>query len=74
MPPESSHVNNGVVEPLYHCQDDERFSATSEVVDAMKVLGYESFRMKQEECIMRILSGKMPIKRLINIIMYTYVL
>ena len=58
--PRSSSVNvtmSTVVEPLYDCQENECFSATSEVLDAMKLLGYESFRMKQEECIMRILSG-----------------
>lgn len=49
-----------VVEPLYSCYETECFSATTEVLDALKLLGYESFRMKQEECIMRILSGKMP--------------
>ena len=50
-----------VVEPLYDCQESECFSATSEVLDAMKLLGYQSFRMKQEECIMRILSGIIPV-------------
>lgn len=47
---------NEVVEPLYNYQ--EAASATPEVLDAMKLFGYESFRTKQEESIMRILSGK----------------
>ena len=47
-----------VVEPLYQFQETAHFSSTSEVIDAMKIFGYESFKMKQEECIMRILSGK----------------
>ena len=60
--PRSSSVNvtmSTVVEPVYNCQESECFSVTSEVLDAMKLLGFESFRMKQEECIMRILSGTM---------------
>jgi len=48
-----------VVEPLYHYKETECFSATSEVLDAMNLFGYESFRMKQEECIMRILAGEL---------------
>ena len=50
-----------VVQPLYNYQETESFSVTTEVLDTLKTLGYESFRMKQEECIMRILSGIMPV-------------
>ena len=60
-PPGTSNVSvtvREVVEPLYRCQKTECFSATPEVLDAMKALGYQSFRVKQEECIMRILSGR----------------
>lgn len=46
-----------MIEPLYQFQANESFSSRPEVTDALKLLGYESFRMKQEECIMRILSG-----------------
>ena len=49
---------NEMVEPIYHFQEIEMFSDTPEVLDALKLLGHKSFRMKQEECIMRILSGK----------------
>ena len=51
-------TRNEIVEPLYDFQETEIFSSTPEVSDALKLLGYESFRMKQEECIMRILFGK----------------
>ena len=49
---------NEMVEPLYQFQEAESFSCTLEVLDALKSLGYHSFRMKQEECVMRMLLGK----------------
>ena len=51
-------TTNEMVEPLYQFQEAESFSCTPEVLDALKSLGYDSFRMKQEECIIRILLGK----------------
>ena len=56
--PSVNIASNKLVEPLYCPQETEHYSATPEIVDAMKLLGYDSFRMKQSECIMRILSGK----------------
>ena len=56
--PSVNIASNKLVEPLYCSQETEHYSATPEIVDAMKLLGYDSFRMKQSECIMRILSGK----------------
>ena len=50
-------TTNEIVKPLYQFQKTESFSGTPEVRDALKLFGYKSFRMKQEECIMRILSG-----------------
>ena len=55
--PSDNIASNKRVEPLYCLQESEHYSAKPEMVDAMKVLGYDSFRMKQDECIMRILSG-----------------
>ncbi|KAM9776242.1 ATP-dependent DNA helicase Q4 isoform X1 [Syngnathus typhle] len=46
------------IEPLYRLADDGKLQATpADVFDALRELGYSSFRAGQEEAIMRILSG-----------------
>uniref|UniRef100_A0A7N8YLM4 DNA 3'-5' helicase n=1 Tax=Mastacembelus armatus TaxID=205130 RepID=A0A7N8YLM4_9TELE len=46
------------MEPLYPVTDDGKVQATpTEVYEALRDLGYQSFRPGQEEAIMRILSG-----------------
>ncbi|XP_054461672.1 ATP-dependent DNA helicase Q4 [Anoplopoma fimbria] len=46
------------MEPLYHLRDDGKVQETpAEVFEALKDIGYQSFRPGQEEAIMRILSG-----------------